>query len=206
MNKPQHIKICILGSSGVGKTSLLRRFIQDEFEFHEPPTLGSAFQEKFFNYQERAYKFQMWDTAGQEKYAPLAHLYYREAEVAFLVYDITNQESFNSLKNWYAELIEKGPRNLIYCVIGNKSDLDDQIEVENCTARTFANSIHAMFCLTSAKENIGITDLFRKLCLHLQNQNPESSSSFSKSRVKRSSTLYIEEEKHKRKDKGKCPC
>lgn len=200
--KPKQIKVCLLGSSGVGKSSILKRFVMNDFEEHEPTTLGAAFQDKNFDYKGTTYKFQIWDTAGQEKYAPLAHMYYRDAKIAILIYDITNRDSFTTLKDWYKELMEKGPKNLLICVIGNKSDLEDQAEVDSSTARSYAKSINATFKLTSAKENRGISELFTKLCEELENKEAEL---ILNSQVKGS--MLTDKSKGLDNDKSdRCPC
>ena len=199
----QMIKVCMLGASGVGKSSILKRFVNDEFEEREPTTLGSAFQEKVVNYKGASYRFQIWDTAGQEKFAPLAHIYYRDAEIAFLVYDITNKDSFGTLREWYAELKEKGPKGIMICVLGNKLDLEDQQEVARSVAREYAKGIKALFTLTSAKENSGITELFDRICGELQKRKNDMLSS---QMMKTSMSLSMKKKEEKENDSGTCRC
>ena len=203
MQKRVQVKVCILGSSGVGKSSLLKRFITNEFEEHEQTTLGAAFQDKNMEYKGTMYKFQIWDTAGQEKYAPLAQMYYRDARVAILVYDITSRDSFNTLKEWHTELLDKGPKDLITVVVGNKCDLEDQEEVDSETARTFAKSISAIFRQTSAKENKGITELFMKICEQLDKKEAETVKTPA---VPKGKTLEPVQKKEKDTDASGCSC
>mmetsp|Transcript_10120 Transcript_10120/g.11497 ORF Transcript_10120/g.11497 Transcript_10120/m.11497 type:complete len:204 (+) Transcript_10120:29-640(+) len=200
-SEPKPIKVCLLGSSGVGKSSILKRFVLNDFEEHEPTTLGAAFQDKKFDYKGITYKFQIWDTAGQEKYAPLAHMYYRDSKIAILIYDITNADSFATLKDWNRELNEKGPKNLILCVIGNKSDLEDQAAVDSSTARAYAKSINATFKLTSAKENRGITELFTKLCEEIEKKELDMMTS-----QKRGDTLSQKPKNIDSDSPGGCSC
>mmetsp|Transcript_34121 Transcript_34121/g.39767 ORF Transcript_34121/g.39767 Transcript_34121/m.39767 type:complete len:205 (-) Transcript_34121:99-713(-) len=204
MQKKVQVKVCILGSSGVGKSSLLRRFVTNEFEETEQTTLGAAFQDKNLDYKGTMYKFQIWDTAGQEKYAPLAQMYYRDAKVAILVYDITNKDSYATLKEWYTELMDKGPKDLIICVVGNKCDLEEQEEVDGETARTYARSINALFRLTSAKENKGISELFTKVCEQLEQR--ESESMRSSQQVPKGNKLVDSKKKNKTDDSSACAC
>ena len=171
MEQEQTIKIVLLGSAGVGKSSILKRYISDDFENREQPTLGASFHSKTVKMKDKSYKFQIWDTAGQEKYAPLAVMYYRDAHVVLLVYDTTCKDSFEVLKGWHEEVKEKGMSNVVMMVIGNKNDLIDRQEVEPERARAYADSIGAGFKLTSAKENSGIKEVFEKIIEKiLQNQ------------------------------------
>eukprot|EP00331_Platyophrya_macrostoma_P015043 CAMPEP_0176475994 /NCGR_PEP_ID=MMETSP0127-20121128/43905_1 /TAXON_ID=938130 /ORGANISM="Platyophrya macrostoma, Strain WH" /LENGTH=190 /DNA_ID=CAMNT_0017871631 /DNA_START=38 /DNA_END=606 /DNA_ORIENTATION=+ len=166
-SKSHIVKVCILGSSGVGKSSILKRFVSNEFDDSEQTTLGAAFMDKTITYSGHTFKFQIWDTAGQEKYAPLAHMYYRDTHVALLVYDITSRDSFSALKEWHKELSERGPKNVLEVCVGNKIDLITKEQVDSETAKTFTNSIGGILKLTSAKENKGIDEIFSKICEHM---------------------------------------
>jgi len=158
-------KVAILGGSGVGKSSILLRFVNNDFDPNIVSTFGAAFLDKNYDYNGILYKFQIWDTAGQEKYAPLAaHLYYRDANIVLLVYDITNEESFKALKDWHKEVLDKGPKDILIGVVGNKSDLIEKEQVSLEEGSEYAKSIKAFYKQTSAKENKGITDLFERVC------------------------------------------
>lgn len=200
MRKSVQIKVCLLGSSGVGKSSLLKRFVVNEFEENEQTTLGAAYQDKNFEYKGNTYKFQIWDTAGQEKYAPLAQMYYRDAKVAILVYDITSKDSYATLKEWHRELCDKGPKDLITCVVGNKCDLEDKEEVDSNTARNYAKSIDGLFGLTSAKENRGVNELFMKICDVYEKTAVDSS------QVTRPKGNTLDPSAKPGAGKGGCPC
>ena len=117
MSKPNVIKVVLLGSSGVGKSSIIYRYVTNEWMRLCKLLLEQHLWINKFTHDGVNFKFQIWDTAGQEKYAPLAQMYYRDANVALLVYDITNRESFYNLKTWYLELAEKGTEeyNTSYC-------------------------------------------------------------------------------------------
>ena len=164
MNKPTVVKVVLLGSSGVGKSSIIYRYVTNDWDESMQTTLGAAFMDKNVVYQGIHFKFQIWDTAGQEKYAPLAQMYYRDANVALLVYDITNKESFYNLKTWYLELAEKGPKNIALAIVGNKCDLRDQEQVSTADGEKYAKECKAIFMKTSAKENLGVTELFENIC------------------------------------------
>ena len=96
-------KVVILGDSGVGKTSILFRYIFDKFDNQNLPTLGASFKSKVISLpqcQDEQIKLNLWDTAGQEKFKSLTRMYYQDAEAAVVVYDATFKESFESAKNW----------------------------------------------------------------------------------------------------------
>jgi len=167
MSQPKIIKVVLLGSSGVGKSSLLHRYVTNEWEENGQTTLGAAFMDKKIVYEGINFKFQIWDTAGQEKYAPLAQMYYRDANVAILVYDITSRESLNGLKEWQRELADKGPRDISLAIVANKCDLESHAEVQFYEGEQYAEECNAMFAKTSAKNNTGIKELFDSICAQL---------------------------------------
>ena len=108
--------------------------------------------------------FNIWDTNGGHKYRELTKMFYRDAKIVILVYDITRRESFDSLKNlWYKDLKDQGEPSVVIGIAGNKSDLYDEEAVSEQEARDFAKSIDAVFSLTSSQNNSGIDELFREL-------------------------------------------
>jgi Ras-related protein Rab-22 len=110
--------------------------------------------------EDKPIKFQIWDTAGQEKYHSLAPMYYRNAAAAILVYDVTKASTFKTLQNWVFELEQRGPKDIALAIVGNKSDLGDMREVEQSTAEQYARDIGGIFKETSAKNNEGIDEVF----------------------------------------------
>ena len=122
--------------------------------------LSASFMSKLLLVDGSPIKFQIWDTAGQEKYHSLAPMYYRGAAAAIIVYDITRAASFQTLKNWVRELQQLGPENIVIAVCGNKSDLEDKREVSTAEAKAYADEIQALFLETSAKLNKNVQDLF----------------------------------------------
>eukprot|EP01084_Bolivina_argentea_P237897 399709_1 len=96
------VKLVLLGNASVGKSSILQRFASDIYSEHKPPTVGAAFTTKVINIDSgrRQIKFDIWDTAGQEKYRSMTPLYYRGAFCAIVVYDITDSESYHGAQSW----------------------------------------------------------------------------------------------------------
>ncbi|CAI4050010.1 Rab family GTPase YPT53 SKDI_14G2310 [Saccharomyces kudriavzevii IFO 1802] len=117
------IKLVLLGESAVGKSSIVLRFISNDFTESREPTIGAAFLTKRITRDDKAIKFEIWDTAGQERFAPLAPMYYRNAQAALVVFDITNEQSFRKAQDWVEELHEKLGDNIIIALVGNKMDL-----------------------------------------------------------------------------------
>ena len=161
-NIPQ-CKVVLLGDSGVGKTCIISRYISGQFDENSASTNGASYASKQVDYEhlKKSVMLDIWDTAGQEKYKSLTKFFYKDAAVAVLVYDITSKESFDNLKKyWYQQIQENGDKNLILGIAGNKCDLYETEAVNESEAREFAKSIGAIFGLTSASNNTGITELF----------------------------------------------
>ena len=109
------IKVVILGESGVGKTSIISRFINDTFDEELVTTTGASYVSKSMKFSDKnqVLNFEIWDTAGQEKYRSLTQIFYKDASIAILVYDITNKDSFDELQNyWYEQIKESAPKNI----------------------------------------------------------------------------------------------
>uniref|UniRef100_A0ABI7WAZ4 RAB31, member RAS oncogene family n=1 Tax=Felis catus TaxID=9685 RepID=A0ABI7WAZ4_FELCA len=121
----RELKVCLLGDTGVGKSSIVCRFVQDHFDHNISPTIGASFMTKTVPCGNELHKFLIWDTAGQERFHSLAPMYYRGSAAAVIVYDITKQDSFHTLKKWVKELKEHGPENIVMAIAGNKCDLSD---------------------------------------------------------------------------------
>lgn len=179
-------KVVLLGDSGVGKSSLALRFTSDEFHPYRESTIGASFMSKDLEFdptaaagdsshdimasqlnktptRKRTVKFNIWDTAGQEKYHSLAVMYYRGAECAILCFDICKQTSFDTLQKWVDELREKGPPDIALAVCGNKLDLGDHRQVDEEEAREFATRIGGFYMETSAQDNTNVTTLFEEI-------------------------------------------
>lgn len=154
------IKVVLLGDSGVGKSSLVLRFVTDTFKPYSDSTIGASYMTKLINFENKAYKYMIWDTAGQEKYHSLAPMYYRNTQIAIIVYDITQKHTFLTVKKWIKELQQKGPSDVLIAIVGNKQDLEDRRKVSYNQVKAYADEINAFFIETSAKKNININELF----------------------------------------------
>lgn len=117
------VKLVLLGEAAVGKSSLVLRFVSDDFQENKEPTIGAAFLTQKCTLQNRIIKFEIWDTAGQERFASLAPMYYRNAQSAVVVYDVTKPASFIRARHWVNELKSQGSPNTVIALVGNKVDL-----------------------------------------------------------------------------------
>ncbi|CAH2056658.1 unnamed protein product, partial [Iphiclides podalirius] len=153
-------KIVVLGSQGVGKTSLVVRYIGKMFSKHISPTIGASFFTCNINLEEARVKLQVWDTAGQERFRSMAPMYYRNANAALLVFDITSVSSFTAIKSWVKELQSNVPEPLVLALVGNKADLADARAVAASEAQRFAATLGAAYAETSALHDQGIEQVF----------------------------------------------
>lgn len=117
------VKLVLLGEAAVGKSSLVMRFVNNDFQENKEPTIGAAFLTQKCNLPTRTIKFEIWDTAGQERFASLAPMYYRNAQAALVVYDITKPSSLTKAQHWVAELHRQASPGIVIALVGNKADL-----------------------------------------------------------------------------------
>ena len=158
----ESFKVVLVGESGVGKTSIITQFIDQTFQEDQQSTTGGTFSTKSVVCDNgKTLKFEIWDTAGQERYRSLTKMFYKDANAAVLVYDITRKDSFEELQNYWAEQIkESSPSNIILAVAANKSDLFNKEAVDEDEARKFAESLGAIYASTTATTVESINDLF----------------------------------------------
>ena len=160
----ESFKVVLVGESGVGKTSIITQFIDQTFQEDQQSTTGGTFSTKSVKCDGKTLKFEIWDTAGQERYRALTKMFYKDANAAVLVYDITRKVSFEELeKYWAGQIQESSPANIILAIAANKSDLIDKEEVDEESARNFAEKLGAIFVSTTATSVESINDLFTQI-------------------------------------------
>jgi len=168
-------KVVLLGESSVGKTCIITRFIDNLFQQDVITTTGASYATKsilYKDYHNKIIKFEIWDTAGQEKYRSLTQIFYKDAAIAILVYDITSEKSFEEMENyWYKQIKEFAPPNIIIGIAGNKFDLFNDEKIPEDKAKNFAKEAGGIFRYTSAKESVGIQELFVLLGLKYLDPN-----------------------------------
>ena len=162
MSEIESFKVVLVGESGVGKTSIITQFIDQTFQEDQQSTTGGTFSTKSVVCDGgKVLKFEIWDTAGQERYRALTKMFYKDANAAVLVYDITRRDSFEELQTYWAEQIkESSPPDIILAIAANKSDLYQQEAVDEGKAREFADSLGAIYASTTATKVEPINDLF----------------------------------------------
>ncbi|KAL0930876.1 rab GTPase vps21 [Colletotrichum truncatum] len=187
------VKLVLLGEAAVGKSSLVLRFVNNDFQENKEPTIGAAFLTQKCNLPTRTIKFEIWDTAGQERFASLAPMYYRNAQAALVVYDLTKPTSLIKAKHWVAELQRQASPGIVIALVGNKLDLTndagdagsagdgedadgqdaggDARKVSTEEAKTYAEEESLLFFETSAKTGHNVTEVFTAIA----NAIPETS-------------------------------
>ena len=171
----KEIKVILLGDSGVGKTCIINRYINDEFNPNSKTTLGSNASSKVIKRGQVSYILNLWDTTEQEKYHSITNLFIKGSKIVVLVYSIDLLESFKGLDYWYKSVQEKlGGNKYVLAVVGSKSDLikNEEEEVSEEEAKKFAEEKNAIFKLVSSKEDPdGINNLFDTLLDELIKKN-----------------------------------
>jgi len=156
-----HFKLVLLGNAGVGKSCLVLRFTRDEFFADQESTIGAAFLTKSVRLEDAStVKIEIWDTAGQERYRSLAPMYYRGAQAAIIVFDLTSRESYDGSKSWVKELQRRADPNLVIALVGNKADLRDKRVIEADEANEYAKSQNLFYMETSAKDATNVENVF----------------------------------------------
>ncbi len=153
-------KLILIGNSGVGKSCILQRYIRHSFEESYKCTIGVDFLMKSVIINGITVKLQLWDTAGQEKYKSMVSSYYRGANVALIVFDLTSRPSFDALPLWIENFYKNGPEQKNIILIGNKKDLVDDRQVTQEEAEMFAETNNMIYFETSAKDGDNIDYVF----------------------------------------------
>ncbi|KAL6058301.1 Small GTP-binding protein Rab1 [Balamuthia mandrillaris] len=163
-------KILLLGSQGVGKSSLLGRFADDDFQDSYRTTVGVDFKIRTIDVDDKTIKLQLWDTAGQERFKTVTNTYFRGAHGVILVYDITDRKTFTQIEDyWLKEVQNNAPPNAVLMIVGNKCDLSNRA-VETSVGKDFAQMKEALFLETSAKEATNVNKAFITLAETIKNR------------------------------------
>lgn len=159
-------KLVLLGDTAVGKSCIAMRYVNDDFYEFQEPTIGAAFLSKHITINNQEFRLDIWDTAGQERYRSLAPMYYRGAQAALVIYDITMNSSFNGAKSWIKELKSK-TTNCYIVLLGNKCDLEKNRRVENDDVENFCLENNIKHILTSAKTGENVEKVFKTIIENL---------------------------------------
>jgi small GTP-binding protein len=156
-------KIVVVGSSGVGKSSIIQRLIEGTFREDGTPTVGVEFKPFLIPVDNQMIKLQIWDTAGQERFKSVSRAYFRNAVGAVLVYDVTDERSFDDLGNWLHDILQLANPNAFILLLGNKADREDNRRIGPEQARDFADKNKLDFLETSAKSGQNVSETFTRL-------------------------------------------
>jgi Ras-related protein Rab-1A len=176
-------KLLLIGDSGVGKSCLLLRFADDTYTESYISTIGVDFKIRTIELNGKTIKLQIWDTAGQERFRTITSSYYRGAHGIIIVYDITDQVTFNNVKQWLQEIDRYACENVNKLLVGNKSDLTNKRVVEYNTAKEFADSLGIPFLETSAKNATNVEQAFLTMASEIKNRMVNTPSPSVKSNV-----------------------
>ena len=153
-------KYIIIGDSAVGKSNILLRYIHDKFNEEFQSTIGVEFGAKNLKIEDKIYRIQIWDTAGQETFRSITRAYYKNSVCACVVYDITNRNSFQNVKSWIEDCKKQSPKTVYMVLVGNKVDLEDKREVTSEEGSLYAQKNGMLFFETSAKTGKNIEEIF----------------------------------------------
>eukprot|EP00993_Chasmostoma_nieuportense_P003611 NODE_4316_length_807_cov_45.061765_g4158_i0.p1 GENE.NODE_4316_length_807_cov_45.061765_g4158_i0~~NODE_4316_length_807_cov_45.061765_g4158_i0.p1 ORF type:complete len:223 (-),score=39.87 NODE_4316_length_807_cov_45.061765_g4158_i0:139-777(-) len=157
------VKTVVIGDSGVGKTSLLRRYADDVFEVEYLATIGVDFRITTLEKYGKQIKLQMWDTAGQERFKTITRAYYRGANAVLLCFDVTDKNSFDNCEQWMKEIRGLCAPDVTVVLIGTKADQTDQRAVPEAMANGFAAHYKIAYFETSAKLNLSVGECFQSV-------------------------------------------
>ena len=199
-------KVVLLGESGVGKTSILTKFVTGIFPKLVMVSTTSSYVSKKIKVEENYnVKLKLLDTAGQERYRSLAKIFYQNAAAAILVYDIGSLNSFNEIKNYWAKEIKtNSPKDIIIAICANKSDDYLEQEVPTQVGKNLAKDLNAIFMCTSAKEGTGIEELFNLIATKFIEPSKDISESFMNKEeiIEQRKKKYLEEKIKNKKIKA----
>lgn len=189
-------KVVLLGEGCVGKTSLVLRYVEDKFNNKHISTVQASFLNKKINIDGKRLTLAIWDTAGQEKFHALGPIYYRSSNGAVLVYDITDQDSFQKVKTWVKELRKMLGKDVCLAIVGNKIDLERERHVTVEEAEDYAIKVGATHHLTSAKLNEGVEEMFLSLSKQMlaKHDEKEANGSLSRQNSTRRNMLIVSED------------
>ena len=158
-------KVLLLGDSSVGKTCFLLRYCDKSFQDVHLSTIGLDYRLKSMTLKSgKNIKLQIWDTAGQDRFRAITKNYYKGANGIILIYDITNKQTYENVKNWISQIKEEANPNVIIYLVGNKIDVpDEQRMVQIEEGQKIADEFNLPFKEASAKDGRNVNEIFQEL-------------------------------------------
>ena len=198
------LKLVMIGDSGVGKTNILSRYLNNEFSLTSKATVGVEFGSTIVKKNGKLIKLQIWDTAGQERYKSITSAYYKGAKGAFVVYDITNKKTFKNIDKWIVELKANGNQDILVILIGNKLDLEKNREVNAEEVKKKAEELNAAYFETSALNGSNIAHAFDVIVGEMFNKFGEEEKNNKVKKDKKNKAVNIDVNDNKQKSKSGC--
>jgi len=169
-------KAIIIGDAGVGKSCILHRAVNNEFKEEYDVTIGAEFSSIITKIKGKTIKLQVWDTAGQENFRSMIRVFYKGSHAAFLVYDLTNKESFDKLHDWVMDVRENALPDVRLMLVGNQKDKEDKRQVSADASNKFFKEMNFVgFKETSAKSGEGVLEMFVDMAKRLYLELGDSS-------------------------------
>ena len=198
-------KVVLIGDSGVGKSSIISRYIGGIFVDSIDSTISSSFSQKEYEANGKKVRLNIWDTAGQEKFRSIGRNFYKDAYIILMVYDITNKQSFEDLKSvWFPEIQQFGEKYKIIAIVGNKSDRYEEENVSESELNSFSKDLGGTNFLVSAKNGNGIELMFKILAEMFLNPNFQDTIENRESFRDRVASVRLEDAIDKKTNNLKC--
>ena len=207
MEETLNLKIVLLGESYVGKTAIAKRYVEDSFDTSQEfqSTVGASFLSKTVTVENIQCDLAIWDTAGQEVYRTLTPMYYRDANLGIIVFDITNMGTYEKVEEWVSEVKNKSD-GVVLILCGNKSDLQDQRQVNTNDAFILAKKLDIPYCETSARTGFGVNELFETVIQEYLRKKPVQNEDFQQETIQTVDLNKPSEPSPTSNGKDKCGC
>jgi small GTP-binding protein len=204
-NEIPDCKVTLIGDSGVGKSSIIARYISGIYIKDQMTTSGANYSQKIYEKKGKKVRLNIWDTAGQEKFRALGRNFYTDSYIICMVFDVSKKESFKNIKEiWYPEILQYGEKYKILSVVGNKSDIYEESEIMLEDIKSYVDEIGAKFFLISAESGEGIDEMFKTLAnLYLNPDFEDKINASFRSRSKASS-ICLKNDKYQKKKVSCC--
>ena len=192
-------KLILIGDSSVGKSNILLKYLKGEFDKNSKATVGVEFGTKNIMINNKKIKIQIWDTAGQERYRSITSAYYKGAKGALIVYDITRKNTFDNIDKWISDLKLNGDKNICILIVGNKSDLNEQREVDEELGKKKAEMFKTAFMETSALSGENISKAFEEVIEQIYQLNKNAFEENAKKDIDKGVNLNDNKDDNKKK-------
>ena len=206
-NSIPNVKVALVGDSGVGKSSIIGRYVTGMFLTNCQSTTSPSFSKKIYEKEGKSICLNLWDTVGQERFRALGKNFYKDAYIICLVFDVTQRQSFENIKEvWYPDIKKNGEKYIILSIIGNKYDKFEDENVDENEVKSFAEEIGALCFLVSALNGNKIDNLFDTLAENYLNSEFKDKNDEKNSVRKRSQSFELNSEQLKKRNKKKGGC